>query len=180
MAGNGLLAGLVGITAGCGAVNNWSAAIIGAIAGVIVVFAVPFFDRIRVDDPVGAVAVHGVCGAWGVIAVGLFAAEDVEGFWQQGLLFGGGADQLVDQVVGVLAIGAFVGVTMTIIFLGIKHTVGLRVSEAEEIEGLDVHEHGYPGYGETIGIGAAPAGMPGTGPVGAGAPIASPSPAVGK
>ena len=180
MAGNGLLAGLVGITAGCGAVNNRSAAVIGAIAGVIVVFAVPFFDRIRVDDPVGAVAVHGVCGAWGVIAVGLFAAEDVEGFWQQGLLFGGGADQLVDQVVGVLAIGAFVGVTMTLIFLGIKHTVGLRVSEAEEIEGLDVHEHGYPGYGETIGIGAAPAGSPGAAPAGAGAPIATPSPAIGK
>ena len=82
-----------------------------------------------------------------------FAREDVEGFWQQGLLFGGGADQLIDQVVGVLAIGAFVFVSMTIIFLGIKHTVGLRVSEAEEIEGLDVHEHGYPGYGEDLNLG---------------------------
>jgi len=180
MAGNGLLAGLVGITAGCGAVNNWSATIIGAVAGVIVVFAVAFFDRIKVDDPVGAVAVHGVCGAWGAIAVGLFATEDVEGFWQQGLFFGGGADQLIDQVVGVVAIAAFVGVAMTIIFLGIKHTVGLRVSETEEIEGLDIHEHGYPGYGETIGIGAAPSGTPGAAMAGGAAAVPSPSPAVGK
>lgn len=180
MAGNGLLAGLVGITAGCGAVNNWSAVIIGAIAGVIVVFAVPFFDRIRIDDPVGAVAVHGVCGAWGVIAVGLFATEDVEGFWKQGLLFGGGTEQLVPQIVGVLAIGAFVTVTMTLIFMGLKHTVGLRVSEAEEIEGLDLHEHGYPGYGEAIHAGPVGAGaaMPAT----SAAPAASatPSPAVGS
>ena len=79
MAGNGLLAGLVGITAGCGSVNNWSAVIIGAVAGVLVVFAVFAIDRLKIDDPVGAVSVHGVCGIWGVIAVGLFAREDVEG-----------------------------------------------------------------------------------------------------
>jgi Amt family ammonium transporter len=152
MAGNGLLAGLVGITAGCAAVNNWSAVIIGLVAGGLVVAAVLFFDRIKIDDPVGAVSVHGVCGAWGVIAVGLFAREDSD-FWKQGLLFGGGADQLVSQIIGVVAIIAFVGIAMTIVFLAIKATIGLRVDAHEEIEGLDVHEHGYPGYSTDAGAG---------------------------
>jgi Amt family ammonium transporter len=147
MAGNGLLAGLVGITAGCGSVNNWSAVIIGAVAGVLVVFAVFTIDRLKVDDPVGAVSVHGVCGIWGVIAVGLFAREDVEGFWSQGLFFGGGTDQLVSQLIGIVAIIAWTAVTTGILFLVLKHTIGLRVSEQEELEGLDVHEHGAPGYG---------------------------------
>jgi Amt family ammonium transporter len=151
MAGNGLLAGLVSITAGCGAVYNWSAVLIGIVGGIIVVFAVEFVEKVlKVDDPVGAVAVHGICGAWGVIAVGLFAATDLEGFWKKGLFYGGGFDQLGPQLVGVLAIAGFVGVTMAIIFLGIKSTIGLRVSEQEEIEGLDIHEHGYSGYGEEI------------------------------
>jgi Amt family ammonium transporter len=151
MAGNGLLAGLVSITAGCGAVYNWSAVLIGLIGGIIVVFAVEFIEKVlKVDDPVGAVAVHGICGAWGVIAVGLFAATDLEGFWKKGLFYGGGFDQLGPQIVGVLAIAAFVAVTMGLIFLAIKSTIGLRVSEQEEIEGLDIHEHGYSGYGEEI------------------------------
>ena len=151
MAGNGLLAGLVGITAGCGAVYNWAAVIIGLVAGVLVVFAVDFFDKVlKVDDPVGAIAVHGVCGAWGVIAVGLFSATEVEGFWKKGLFYGGGFDQLGPQLIGVVSIAAFVGITMAVIFFGIKATVGLRVSEQEEIEGLDVHEHGYSGYGEEV------------------------------
>lgn len=151
MTANGLLAGLVSITAGCGAVYNWAAAFIGLVGGVLVVFAVEFVDKkLKVDDPVGAVAVHGVCGAWGVIAVGLFAATDAEGFWKKGLLYGGGFDQLVPQLVGVLAIGAWVAITMSLIFLAIKATIGLRVSEQEELEGLDVHEHGYPGYSDDI------------------------------
>jgi len=151
MAGNGLLAGLVSITAGCGAVYNWSAVVIGLIGGFIVVFAVNFFERVvKVDDPVGAIAVHGVCGAWGVIAVGLFAATDLDGFWKKGLFYGGGFDQLGPQLVGVAAIAGFVGVSMTIIFSIIKATIGLRVSEQEEIEGLDIHEHGYKGYGEEL------------------------------
>ena len=119
--------------------------------GVIVVFAVEFIDKvIKVDDPVGAVAVHGICGAWGVIAVGLFAATDLEGFWKKGLFYGGGFDQLGPQIVGVLAITAWVTVAMSIVFLAIKATIGLRVSEQEEMEGLDVHEHGYPGYSDDI------------------------------
>jgi Amt family ammonium transporter len=151
MTGNGLLAGLVSITAGCGAVYNWAAVLIGIVGGVIVVFAVEFIDKkLKVDDPVGAVAVHGICGAWGVIAVGLFAATDLEGFWKKGLFYGGGFDQLGPQLVGVVAIAGFVGAAMTVIFLAIKATIGLRVSEQEEMEGLDVHEHGYPGYSDDV------------------------------
>ncbi len=179
MTGNGLLGGLVAITAGCGAVNNWSAVLIGVIGGALVFYAVPFFDRIRIDDPVGAVAVHGVAGAWGVVAVGLFAREDVEGFWSQGLLFGGGTEQLFAQLLGLVAIAGFVGVTMTVVFLALKHTMGLRVSETEEVEGLDVHEHGYPGYGESIGIGAPAPSVQGVAAATA-AVAGSPSPAVGK
>jgi ammonium transporter, Amt family len=152
MTGNGLLAGLVGITAGCAAVTPQAALIIGAVAGVIVVFAVDFIERVlKVDDPVGAVSVHGVCGAWGVLAVGLFARQDSEGFWSQGLFYGGGADQLVSQVIGLVAIAAWVSVTSIILFAVIKATVGLRVSEEEEIAGLDILEHGSPGYGEGFG-----------------------------
>jgi len=155
MTGNGLLAGLVGITAGCWVVDQAGALIIGALAGAIVVFAVSFFDRIRIDDPVGAVSVHGVCGAFGTIAVGLFSTIDAEesgGLVKEGLFYGGGADQLIAQVVGVVSVAAFVLVTSGVLFIVLKKTVGLRVPEHEEMEGLDVHEHGAPGYAlETIG-----------------------------
>lgn len=147
MTGNGLLAGLVGITAGCYAVSTIGALIIGLVSGVIVVFAVSFFDKIRVDDPVGAISVHGVCGAFGTIAVGLFSNEESEGFIAKGLFYGGGTDQLVSQLIGVVSVGVFVFVVSTILFAVIKATIGLRVSEQEELEGLDVHEHGSPGYG---------------------------------
>ena len=146
MTANGMLAGLVGITAGTAAVSNVGAVIIGAAAGVIVVVAVFFFDRIHIDDPVGAISVHGVCGAFGTICVGLFATEDTD-FWQQGLFYGGGISQLVSQVIGVVAIAAFVAITAGILFMVLKATVGLRVSEEEELAGLDVLEHGAPGYG---------------------------------
>lgn len=147
MTGNGLLAGLVGITAGCYAVSTIGALIIGLVSGLIVVFAVSFFDKIRVDDPVGAISVHGVCGAFGTIAVGLFSNEESEGFIAKGLFYGGGTDQLVSQIIGVVSVAAFVFVASTIMFAVIKATIGLRVSEQEEREGLDVHEHGSPGYG---------------------------------
>ncbi|MFZ9109027.1 MAG: ammonium transporter [Ilumatobacteraceae bacterium] len=147
MTGNGLLAGLVGITAGCYAVSTIGALIIGLVSGVIVVFAVNFFDKIKVDDPVGAISVHGVCGAFGTIAVGLFSNEESEGFVAKGLFYGGGTDQLVSQIIGVVSVAAFVFVVSTVMFAVIKATVGLRVSEQEEREGLDVHEHGSPGYG---------------------------------
>lgn len=152
MTGNGLLAGLVGITAGCAAVTPQAALIIGALSGVLVVFAVDFFDKVaKVDDPVGAISVHGVCGLFGTLCVGLFAREDVEGFWSQGLLYGGGADQLVSQVIGILAILAWVSITAIVLFGVLKAVHGLRVSEEEELAGLDILEHGAPGYGEGFG-----------------------------
>ena len=154
MTGNGVLAGLVGITAGCASVDNWGAGVIGAFAGVIVVFSVLMFDRIRVDDPVGAISVHGVCGAWGTLAVGLFATEG-------GLFYGDGADQLVSQFIGVVAVFAFVTITAGVLFQVIKRTIGLRVSPEEELEGLDVTEHGAPGYSPDIlhgGLGTVMAG----------------------
>ncbi|MBW3556290.1 MAG: ammonium transporter [Actinobacteria bacterium] len=149
MAANGMLAGLVGITAGTAAVSSIGAIVIGAAAGFIVVAAVLFFDRIRIDDPVGAISVHGVCGAFGTICVGLFATEDSD-FWKAGLFYGGGTDQLVSQVIGVAAVGVFVAVTAGLLFLAIKSTVGLRVSQEEELAGLDVFEHGAPGYGPDV------------------------------
>jgi Amt family ammonium transporter len=152
MAGNGLLAGLVSITAPTAAVTGPYAVIIGAVGGVLVVFAVDFFDRVvKVDDPVGAISVHGVCGIWGVLSVGLFASQDVDGFWSQGLLLGGGADQLISQMIGIVAITAWVSVTAFVMFFILKKTIGLRVSEAEELAGLDIEEHGAPGYGEGFG-----------------------------
>ena len=177
MAGNGLLAGLVGITAGTAAVTPQAALIIGGLAGIIVVVAVSFFDNVlKVDDPVGAISVHGVCGAFGTICVGLFARDDVEGFWQQGLFYGGGTDQLVAQIIGVLAIAAWVTVTSIILFGALKAFGGLRVSEEEELAGLDVEEHGSPGYGEGFG-----SFLPGPGvSLGNGAPAVRPSTPVGS
>jgi ammonium transporter, Amt family len=172
MTGNGLLAGLVGITAATAAVTPPYAILIGGIAGVLVVFSVEFFDKVmKVDDPVGAISVHGVCGAFGTIAVGLFASQDVEGFWKQGLLLGGGTDQLVTQLIGVAAILAWTSVTAGLLFLVLKKTVGLRVSEEEELAGLDILEHGSPGYGEGFGsfVPMPPSGM-------AGASSSAPSP----
>ena len=146
MAGNGLLAGLVGVTAGAWVVNGLGAIVIGATAGIIVVYAVSFFDKVKIDDPVGAVSVHGVCGAFGTLAVGLFSSIEVDGVIKKGLFYGGGTDQLISQIIGVAAIGAFVFIASFILFGTLKATVGLRVSEQEEIEGLDVHEHGFAGY----------------------------------
>ena len=140
MAGNGVLAGLVGITAGTANVSNWGAFVIGALAGVLVVYSVFFIDRRGVDDPVGAISVHGVCGAFGTLMVGLFATET-------GLFYGGGLSQLWTQFVGVVAVFIFVTIAAGALFYGIKSTIGLRVPPEEEIEGLDVVEHGAPGYG---------------------------------
>jgi ammonium transporter, Amt family len=165
MTANGMLAGLVGITAGTAAVSNVGALIIGAAAGVLVVISVLVLDRIHVDDPVGAISVHGVCGAFGTLCVGLFATGDTD-FWKQGLFYGGGADQLVSQLIGVVAVAAFVAVTAGALFLVIKATIGLRVGEEEELAGLDVPEHGAPGYGPDVVL-SAPPGVSGRTPAGA-------------
>jgi Amt family ammonium transporter len=146
---NGILAGLVSITAGCGAFYNWAGIVVGAVGGLLVVFAVEFFEKVvKVDDPVGAISVHGVCGAWGTLAIGLFAAKDDAflGREDAGLFYGGGFDQMLTQLIFVGAVFVFVSVTMGALFMAIKVTIGLRVAPEEEIEGLDVLEHGSPGY----------------------------------
>ncbi|MDH4116825.1 MAG: ammonium transporter [Acidimicrobiia bacterium] len=145
---NGALAGLVGITAGTANVSNFGSVAIGAVAGVIVVFSIVAIDRRQIDDPVGAISVHGVCGLWGLIAVGLF--ESVNG---EGLLYGGGLRLLGVQIVGGLAIVAWVGLTSSVVFRLIHRTFGLRVSAEEELAGLDRIEHGtsaYPEFTEQI------------------------------
>lgn len=144
---NGALAGLVAVTAGCDVVDPFGAAIIGIVAGVLCIFSVEFFDNIaKIDDPVGAVSVHFANGLWGTLAVGLFSTSE-------GLFYGHGLAALGIQILGVVSVGAWVLVTMYIIFTLIKMTVGLRVSEKEEIDGLDVHEHGltsaYAGFAIT-------------------------------
>jgi len=126
---NGILAGLVGITAGCADVNYLSAVIIGAIAGIIVVFSVAFFDSIKIDDPVGATSVHLVCGIWGTLAVGIF-----------------GTGNIVTQIIGIVAIGAFTVIFSAIVWTLLKVTIGIRVHEDEERRGLDISEHGMEAY----------------------------------
>ncbi len=138
---NGTLAGLVAITASCDTVSPVSAAIIGIIAGFVVVFGIEFIDKVlKIDDPVGAVGVHGLNGALGTICVGLFS--DGTGTEGLGLFTGGGFHLLGVQLLGMAAVIAWVAVTMTVVFQVIKHTMGLRVSEDEEIAGLDIREHG--------------------------------------
>lgn len=140
---NGSLAGLVAITAGCDTVTPVGAALIGVIAGFVVVFGIEFVDqKLKVDDPVGAVGVHGICGCLGTILTGLFAYYDFGNGEKLGLFYGGGIHFLGLQILGVVAVIAWVAVTMTIIFNVLKHTIGLRASAVEEIEGLDIHEHG--------------------------------------
>ena len=145
---NAALAGLVGITAGCDAVDAVGAAVIGVVCGILIVLAIEFFDKIaKIDDPVGAVSVHCVCGAAGTVQTGLFATGETT---EAGLFYGGGAHFLGIQVLGVLAVAAYVAVVITIVFLAIKHTIGLRVKPEEELAGLDVSEHGlftaYAGF----------------------------------
>ncbi|VEP13520.1 conserved membrane hypothetical protein [Hyella patelloides LEGE 07179] len=142
---NGILAGLVGITAGCADVDYWEAVVIGAIAGILVVFSVGFFDSVlKIDDPVGATSVHLVCGIWGTLAVGIF-----------------GTGNIVTQIIGILAIGAFTIVFSGVVWFALKATIGIRVSEHEEIQGLDIGEHGMEAYSgfvkeaDIIGVGSA-------------------------
>lgn len=155
---NGALGGLVAITAGCDAVSPLGAAFIGLISSVIIVFGIEFVDKVlKIDDPVGAVGVHGFCGAAGTILTGVFALEG-------GVMYGGGFQYLGIQTLGVVSVIAWVSVTMTIVFLVIKHTIGLRVSEAEEIVGLDLEEHGLvssyadfmPMVGQSVIAGSIP------------------------
>lgn len=129
---NGILAGLVGITAGCDAVSYWAAVVIGAIAGILVVYSVGFFDNIlKIDDPVGATSVHLVCGIWGTLAVGIFAA---------------GEYNILNQIIGIVSIGVFTVAFSGAAWFALKSTIGIRVTEEEEYEGLDIGEHGMEAY----------------------------------
>lgn len=138
MALNGILAGLVGITAGADVVGEGSAVIIGAIAGVLVVVSILFFDRIKIDDPVGAVSVHGVCGVWGTLAVGIFSFAVKDD--------GTAAHSIMTQAIGTFAIGGFAFVFAFVVFFLLKLVMGVRVTVEEEMEGLDLSEHGTQAY----------------------------------
>ena len=142
---NGAIAGLVSITAGCAFVAPAMAVLIGLLGGVLVVLSVEFLDKVcKIDDPIGAVSAHGVCGAWGTLAVGLFANEAIGGV--SGLFFGGGLAQLGVQFVGVVAVFAWTMAAGFVLFTVIKAAMGLRVSREEELRGLDIGEHGAEAY----------------------------------
>ena len=151
---NGCLAGLVGVTASCAYVTVGASLLIGAIAGIIVVFAVMFFDRIGIDDPVGATSVHLCCGVFGTICVGLFAKEGVTSLsTKNGLFYGGGFGLLGVQLLGIVAVGAFVFAASMLVWFVLKKTVGIRVPAEEEIAGLDIGEHGnraYPDFAPAV------------------------------
>ncbi|MEM1259841.1 MAG: ammonium transporter [Bacteroidota bacterium] len=132
---NGILGGLVGITAGADQMSPNEAVIIGLIAGVVIVFGIALIDKLKLDDPVGAVTVHLICGIWGTLAVGIFGSM-------------AGFDQFLVQLAGVGAAATFCSITGFIILFTIKKVVGLRVSEIEELEGLDIHEHGMDAYAD--------------------------------
>ena len=147
---NGILAGLVGVTASCAWINVPNSAIIGIVAGILVVFAVTFFDNLKIDDPVGATSVHLVCGVWGTLAVGLFADGPTTGIYtagpKAGLLVGGGLDQLIPQLIGIVSVGGITVLLSTIFWLALKVLLGIRVTPVEEAEGLDIGEHGMQAY----------------------------------
>ncbi len=147
MAMNGALAGLVAITAPCAFVEPWAAMIIGAIGGILVVFAVVALDKLRIDDPVGAFPVHGINGIWGTLAIGIFGQKAL-GLANNGLLYGGGLSQFNIQLIGVVAAIIFVVIAMGIIFKLIDIFVGLRVTREEELRGLDIGEHGLEAYAD--------------------------------
>ncbi|MEJ5251137.1 MAG: ammonium transporter [Chthonomonadetes bacterium] len=181
---NGVLAGLVAITAPCAFVSPLSATIIGVLGGIVVVLSVLLLDRIKVDDPVGAISVHGVCGALGTLALGLFAQEGYApaNTTGSGLLFGGGLKLLTAQAIGVVSVFAWCIVTGIILFGLLKVTIGIRVSEQEEIEGLDVGEHGISAYPDfvlaTPGQFSVTGGTKPTHPLSAPAPVPRPSPEI--
>jgi len=156
---NGILGALVGITAGCLFVDIWGAMIIGAVAGILVILSVEFVDKVlHIDDPVGAISVHGACGAFGTLMIGFFANPNLSHFLDEngnsagpaGLFYGGGAAQLGKQAIGVVSVFGWVAVTAFILFFALKKTVGLRVSKEEELKGLDIEEHGVVSYPEFV------------------------------
>jgi len=150
MAMNGALAGLVAVTAPCAFIEPWAAMVIGAVGGYIVVRAVEMIDKLHIDDPVGAFPVHGVCGIWGTISIGIFGKASLlyaDGQGAAGLVYGGVPTLLGIQIIGSVSAVAFVAVSMGIVFKAINALVGLRTSREEELRGLDIGEHGMESYG---------------------------------
>ncbi|MED4731038.1 ammonium transporter [Aneurinibacillus migulanus] len=150
---NGTLAGLVAITASCAFVEIWAAVLIGAIAGVLTYFTAIYLERKGIDDPIYAASVHGMAGVWGTLANGFFASPrlvETVGVGREGLIYGGGFHQLGVQAIGVLACFVYVAVATYIVIASLKATIGIRVSEEEEILGLDISEHGVYGYPEHL------------------------------
>ncbi|MGD6794342.1 ammonium transporter [Metabacillus indicus] len=148
---NGALAGLVAITASCAFVETWAAVLIGFVAGVLVFYSVRFFEKKRIDDPIYALSVHGAAGVWGTISTGFFAAPELATVGKPGLFYGGGFEQLGVQVMGVGVSGAYAFIVSFVILYGAKKLMGgLRVTEEEEIMGLDMSEHGSYGYPEVF------------------------------
>ena len=176
---NGILAGLVAVTAACAWINIPSAAIIGVVGGILVVFAVTFFDRIRIDDPVGATSVHLVCGVWGTLSVGLFSiGPNVPLHGEtalyttgpaKGLLLGGGLTQFIPQLIGILTVGGITVLLSSIFWLALKYTLGIRVAPEEELQGLDIGEHGMEAYSGFVKE-AGPSGVMSTSGAGFGNP----------
>jgi Amt family ammonium transporter len=150
---NGALAGLVAITASCAYVDPWAAVVIGLVAGVLVFFSAKFFEKIKVDDPIFALSVHGAAGVWGTLSNGLFATKELVtkvNVGKPGLFNGGGWDQLVVQIESVVVCGAFAFIASYIVLWIVKQVIGFRVTEEQEIIGLDLSEHGNYGYPEQM------------------------------
>lgn len=148
---NGALAGLVAITASCAFVDVWASVVIGLIAGVLVFYSARFFEKRKIDDPIYALSVHGTAGIWGTLSTGFFATTELATTGKPGLFYGGGVDQLLVQLMGVAACGAFAfAVSYAILFVMKKVMGGIRVTEEEEIMGLDMSEHGNYGYPEQM------------------------------
>lgn len=146
MAMNGALAGLVAVTAPCAFIEPWAAMVIGAIGGYLVVRGVELLDKLQIDDPVGAFPVHGICGIWGTISVGIFGKQAL-GLGHDGFVYSGNPMQLGIQMVGIVSVIVFVVVSMGIVFKLIDVTIGLRAGPEDELRGLDISEHGMESYG---------------------------------
>lgn len=150
MGGNGAIAALVAITAPSAFVAPWASVVIGFIAGVVMYMTLVYVDKIGVDDPLGAIAAHGMGGIWGTLSAGLFTTPALATIGQPGLFYGGGFTQLGVQALGIIASGGFVFLTSLMVFAALKATIGLRVKPEQELDGLDIHEHGVFGYGEQL------------------------------
>lgn len=167
MGGNGAIAGLVAITASTAFVAPWASIIIGMVAGVIMYVTLIFVDKIGVDDPLGAIAAHGMGGVWGTLSCGLFTTPALAAVGRPGLFYGGGFTQLGVQALGIISVFTFVFLSSLLVFGVLKATIGLRVSPEYELDGLDLHEHGVYGYPDLVATdyqngGAVPQGATAT------------------